>query len=51
MATIPVTTADVAASPTAEELLPHWSPLKQPDKGDQHPVDRGLEDAPEEICQ
>ena len=30
MLTIPVTTADVVASPTAEALRPHWIPLRQP---------------------
>jgi hypothetical protein len=29
--TIPVTTARVAASPTAEELRPHWKPRKHPE--------------------
>jgi hypothetical protein len=28
--TMPVTTASVAASPTAEELLPHWNPRRHP---------------------
>ncbi len=28
--TIAITTACVAASPTAEELLPHWKPRRQP---------------------
>jgi hypothetical protein len=31
MKTIPVTTALVAASPTAEELLPHYMPRRQPE--------------------
>src|SRR5580704_10585262 len=31
IATIPVTTASVAASPTADELLPHWNPRRHPE--------------------
>ena len=30
MKTMPVTTAEVAASPTAEALLPHCMPRRQP---------------------
>jgi hypothetical protein len=30
IATILVTTAAVVASPTAEELLPHWKPRRHP---------------------
>jgi NADPH-dependent ferric siderophore reductase len=30
MSTMPVTTADVVAAPTAAELRPHWIPRRHP---------------------
>jgi ABC-type phosphate/phosphonate transport system permease subunit len=37
IATILVTTADVAAYPTAEALLPHCMPLRQPERATKTP--------------
>jgi hypothetical protein len=37
MSTMPVTTADVAASPTAEALFPHCRPRRQPEKATSTP--------------
>ena len=48
--TMPVTTAEVAASPTAEALLPHLHAAQAAGDGDQHAVDRGLEDAADEVA-